>query len=847
MKIDKKFFICAMLVLMLFLCVNASSATEPLNQTLGADTSDEIAVSDAHNDKLSASGETFIVDESGQEGYTQIVDAVGNATGGEIILIKNGEYVEEKAINTGTKSLTFVGESQDGVIIKSAGQFAGLFVTTSTFDSLVFCNLTFMDISSDKAPIEIGGAGNINITNCTFINCHPTHGSICVYNSGTTVIDGCTILNSRQGGAYGCAITFRGSVVANYILKNTLVNNATTSTSGAHAQAVVKNENGRSTVTIDNLTITNCTSAYKSLSLVSTSGNMNVKNSIFMNNNVSNKGIFMISVNSGVNPTPVLTVESCAVINNTEPYLLYTNSKKAVFNLNYNNIQNNTMTGFSDPGNVNDPILENNWWGSNDLPDGVSANVWIVNEEGKYVLCTGEELEKYVPFLYDSYNIALPENAIYVKQDGDDSKDGSDEDNAVQTISRAVDIARNRVNKNSTIYLLNGEYATNAIEDSSLSLTILGQDKNRVIVHGNENYIFKITGENLVWKFENIKFAGANSPSQASGAIISFSSSTTGNDYNLNIINCSFTNNPSEGNYLNSVFIENANANIEESTFISSGDVGSSVHVASGNLDISGSAILQKGNYALTKEDSATVTANNNWWGNNNNANTEIPVDKWIIMNVTPDSTIVLENSVIEASFFKTNSTGGAIEDYTGSLSSGFNVTFKSDAGLDKVVRVIKNKARIAYTPVLDDNILKVASSDVIFEIPVEVPTIYVSTSGKNTNNGKTRETAVKDIDYAVGLSQYSKIIILEGYHILNNAFTIERDSYIIIEGEGDVIIDLMSHNIFDNSAKVKLSNLKFINGSNVDDRALMYTWNGDLGWYISLDNVEFYNNHLTC
>jgi hypothetical protein len=101
MKMNKKFFICAMLVLMLFLCVNAGSAAEPLNDALGADIGDEIAVSDVSNDALSAS-------EGGD--YATASDAVGASDGGQAISVENDD--DSEADNaTILKSTDIVGVS----------------------------------------------------------------------------------------------------------------------------------------------------------------------------------------------------------------------------------------------------------------------------------------------------------------------------------------------------------------------------------------------------------------------------------------------------------------------------------------------------------------------------------------------------------------------------------------------------------------------------------------------------------------------------------------------------------------------------------------------------------------
>ena len=142
MKINKNIFICALLVLMLLACVNAVSADESLNETLGTDAVDDVVVADAPAEELSASGGTYVVDANGGGDYSSISDAVSAASGGETIFIKNGEYTETSKIDIGTKQLTFTGESQDGVIIKSGDN--DLFYTTGSGGaSLVISGLTF--------------------------------------------------------------------------------------------------------------------------------------------------------------------------------------------------------------------------------------------------------------------------------------------------------------------------------------------------------------------------------------------------------------------------------------------------------------------------------------------------------------------------------------------------------------------------------------------------------------------------------------------------------------------------------------------------------------------------------
>ena len=144
-KLNKNIFICALLVLMLLVCINAASASDSLNQEIASDvspTEDVSLSSSVDNEVLSESGDTLIVDSNGEGDYRTISDAVGNATGGETIFIRDGNYSESNTI-TFTKSLSLVGQSQDGV--KVTGASKSLFNAVEPALVLSFTNMTILN------------------------------------------------------------------------------------------------------------------------------------------------------------------------------------------------------------------------------------------------------------------------------------------------------------------------------------------------------------------------------------------------------------------------------------------------------------------------------------------------------------------------------------------------------------------------------------------------------------------------------------------------------------------------------------------------------------------------------
>lgn len=334
------------------------------------------------------SGDTYVVDANGGGQYTSISAAVNAATGGETISIKNGEYTETSRINIGSKRLSFIGESQDGVIIRSGNN--DLFYTQDNgYSSIFISRMTFKDISMTGArvPIQIGGNGNVTIDHCTFDNCASFCGAMFINTYGTVTIDNCTLLNTKSSiGSYSSAIHFGSISTSNYTIRNTVIDGSSISDANTEKfiWGVIYNEKTDGTVTLDNVTIRNC-NLDKAFGLIATKGNMTIKNSTIVNNDVygndQNAGFIYIYNNKTV------TIETSMILNNRRPNnFLTSNDQFASFNLNYNNIQGNTFnTAFTKSGNTY--TLDANYWGSNTKPDYVTASTWVVkNSQGNYEL-----------------------------------------------------------------------------------------------------------------------------------------------------------------------------------------------------------------------------------------------------------------------------------------------------------------------------------------------------------------------------------------------------------------------------------------------------------------------------
>ena len=336
-----------------------------------------------------------------QQRTGKVWQRLGAATGGETIYIKNGEYYEDPIPLQ--NQLTITGESQDGVIIHSRGN-SNLFKNNSLgYSSIVISNLTIKDISltGNYIPIQIGGDGDVTIKNCTFDNCESQYGAMRISTTGSVTIDNCKFLNTKSStnsSSGSSAIDFSGSSsTSNYTITNTVIDGSSISSTNTSANiyGAIYNERTGGTVTLDNVTIRNC-NLDKASGLIATKGNMIIKNSTFVDNYVyrnPSSGGFIYATNSAT-----VTIETSLIQNNTQPCFFLSGISSTSFNLNYNNIQGNTFhKAFTN--SKGSYTLEANYWGSDELPDGITASTWIVDDDGELKLNTGDPLEKDVPII----------------------------------------------------------------------------------------------------------------------------------------------------------------------------------------------------------------------------------------------------------------------------------------------------------------------------------------------------------------------------------------------------------------------------------------------------------------
>ena len=549
MKINKKIFICALLVLVMLCVIGTASATDESlddNSTILTqdEAIDEIAESPAvsnSGDKLSAEGDTITVDSNGGGDYTTISAAVGAATGGETIFIKNGDYSIDTKIEPKV-SLSFVGETKDGVKITSVGGI-NLFESTTSDITLSFKNLNFNNINfgtKSATAMRFGSNINLNIDDCSFVDCSSKYGVLYLYTTGTTNINNCLIKDfntTTNGGCSGIFISGNGE----YNINNTIIDNARYDLNNYYSYGVIYLNAKSGILNLDNVTISNCfLNAATGSAIIYAKSEVNIKNSKFIDNTINKTGsadvsLFYLNYNSNNNPNTKINMNQSMISGNTATNLIYSNNNNAKTTINYCNIKDNSVSALkSSNGNYD---LESNYWGSNSLPEGVSASTWIVEEDGVYKLNTAEELDVIIPGLNDQAEPEYPTDSIYVATDGSDDNDGS-EDSPVANITKAIELAKAG---SGNIIIKEGTYAQNGITiDGDKAITIIGQ--GNVVIDGTdleEASVFTVTATDITIK--NIKFENGNA---RYGGALNIQGSSVSNLLDVNVIveNCSFNN-----------------------------------------------------------------------------------------------------------------------------------------------------------------------------------------------------------------------------------------------------------------------------------------------------------------
>ena len=296
-------------------------------------------------------------------------------------------------------------------------------------------------------------------------------------------------------------------------------------------------------------------------------------------------------------------------------------------------------------------------------------------------------------------------------------------------------------------------------------------------------------------------------------------------DANTHIKDCIFTNNnvqdssSATGGQGAAIYVTGEKTTIETSVFMNNKakNEGKDIYVYKGELAISDSVIVNNDySLAVNSENSPVITADNNWWGKNT-PNTQVPVTKWIRMDVVCNDSEIYRGDTIKFNItFNQVTSAGAVSDYAGGLKFEYvPLSILSDGGLNVDLPIVDKKAGFTYTVDSSDKKIYVMSSNAIsqFNVKGAVDTIYVSPKGSDNNTGDVSDP-VATLTKAIEIAEKGKIIVLEGTYKTPYLGIISKN--LTITGKGKVIIDADNNNrilYVGNESTVVLENLILTNG----------------------------------
>lgn len=168
---------------------------------------------------LDSTWTNIIVDHDGGGDYISIQDAINNSLNGDIIIIKNGTYIEPVNI---TRAITIIGESKENVIISGRSWDQNIIINS---DNVRVSNIT---VNNGTNGIKINYKENITIDNIWIQNMRTNPevyiSGYGIYVNGENVsLSKCNINNTLYGIALiGDTSSYHYNTINNNTIKNTI-------------------------------------------------------------------------------------------------------------------------------------------------------------------------------------------------------------------------------------------------------------------------------------------------------------------------------------------------------------------------------------------------------------------------------------------------------------------------------------------------------------------------------------------------------------------------------------------------------------------------------------------------
>lgn len=417
MKFNKKLVISAMLLLILFLCINASSADEQLNETLTTDNinfdetvnsvDDNVELESKNDDKIALSDSTGYLSgpEDGKNTANVYVQpgASDNSSGtrdnpvgtiAKALELSEGQIVllpgTHKTGDLGTISNDLVIAGEGNAIIDAGNNNRILYVGEDAH--VVIKNVILVNgYSIDESGALLGNANELTLINCTLANSSAgENNGGAIFSVGKLTIINTTIsnCNAKMGGAVFTQTS--GEHVSVEIINSTFENNVASGYNALGGGAVyVQRTYGfyNFELTVEGCEFINNNaqggSCGGAIALAQLDATVKITNSKFISNHANGQstvggGAIYTTGADNYQRYGTLTIEATLFENNTcnaDGGAIYakTTTVKVSNSVLINNSDANGLSVYGFKTDTSSPsiTLNDNWWGSNDSPKGL--------------------------------------------------------------------------------------------------------------------------------------------------------------------------------------------------------------------------------------------------------------------------------------------------------------------------------------------------------------------------------------------------------------------------------------------------------------------------------------------
>ncbi|UTB31581.1 MAG: Ig-like domain repeat protein [Methanobacterium sp. ERen5] len=572
------------IILMFFLCLNMSSAANPVK--LSDSGSQNIYVSPTGNDSSNTGASADSPYATIAKGVSDVNDSrvsTIHLTEGTFTGMGNTAVEINKAHQSQGGSLTIIGAGYNKTFIDGSNVN---YMFQINADSIVkFVNITFIN-GKAKNGGSIANTGNLTILSCIFQNSYATTSGGAIRSTSGNLNISNSVFNNNGAASYGGAV-YAPSTVTN-IYNSSFTNNYAKNSGAVSASGTISNSYFSNNYATSNY-----------------GGSLSFSGSVINNTIINSKingtsgqgGALYIGGNSYLQNN---TMTNCTAVYGNYIYLAGNFNANVIFadatittpKATVNAIITDDMGHPIYGGGINF-YLNSTSIGSGNIINGTATLTYTkLMDNGVYVLNgTSSYFSNLSTIKNGTINMNLNRTPVYfyVSPTGSDNTGDGSYSNPYLTISYAINQGFAK-SYDPTIYLLEGTYSGTGNTNMTLTnigiLSIIGETYNKTIIDGqNMNWVLSL-GDYTQAKITNLTIQNGNSTVLQSSANLDLTNCTFKNNYGLHtpiiytegsvttVKNLIFRDNQAYGSYFGPCVI--GKGTIDNSVFANNSNIGTS-------------------------------------------------------------------------------------------------------------------------------------------------------------------------------------------------------------------------------------------------------------------------------